>query len=110
MVGYVGRLAPDRSPGLLLLALAEVKQQLLEHGMPEGAVGVVVVGDGPLRPSLQEKAAAELLWSDGRPLVHWVGNVDRGDVARWYSVMDVVVNVKQAETFGIANAEAAAAG
>lgn len=50
VVGFVGRLAPEKGPGLFL-AVAEALAKLLPSAV------FVVVGDGPLRIALE--AAAE---------------------------------------------------
>lgn len=112
VVGYVGRLAPDRSPGLFVLAAHRVRQALLAGGGAGDEVAFVMIGDGPLRRPLQQ-LAANLSGPLGSlaPLVHLVGGVPRRELGGWYGgCLDVVVNAKQAETFGIANAEAAAHG
>lgn len=49
MVGYVGRLAPEKGPGLFL-AVAEVLAKLLPCAV------FVIVGDGPLRLPLEAMA------------------------------------------------------
>ena len=52
-VGQVGRLAPIKNCSLLLQALARWLQQ-----EPDAAVRAVLVGDGPLRPALEQEAGA----------------------------------------------------
>ncbi len=48
-VGFVGRLGPAKAPDVFLLALARVAAEC-------PAVRALVVGDGPLRPSLEQQA------------------------------------------------------
>lgn len=49
MVGYVGRLAPEKGLGLFL-AVAEILARLLPCAV------FVVVGDGPLRRAMEDMA------------------------------------------------------
>lgn len=51
--GLVGRLVPIKNPGLFVEALHRMAAQ-----RPDGTVGAVVVGDGPLRASVERQAAA----------------------------------------------------
>ena len=92
LVGYVGRLAPEKElPRLARLA---------------GLAGtrVVIVGDGPSRA---EDAA--LLAAAGLDVV-FLGRRDGDDLARAYAALDVFVHTGTRETFGQTLQEAAASG
>jgi glycosyltransferase involved in cell wall biosynthesis len=77
----------------LLEAIAELRQRNVE---------LCVLGDGPLRPSLERKAA-ELKLADR---VRFVGYTANPYV--WLSTADSYVSASRWETFGIAIAEAMA--
>ncbi len=64
-LGFVGRLSEEKRPGLLL--------QMLKH-LPDDH-HLTLVGDGPLRPALEQQAAElGLLAAHGRPArVHFAG-------------------------------------
>ncbi|MFF5171464.1 glycosyltransferase family 4 protein [Micromonospora sp. NPDC000089] len=88
LVGYVGRLAPEK------------RVDLLEATSRLPGVRVVVVGDGPARRQL-EKAM---------PRVDFLG-VQHGEaLARLYASLDVFVHTGPHETFGQTVQEAAASG
>ncbi|WP_430592316.1 glycosyltransferase family 4 protein [Humidisolicoccus flavus] len=90
VVGYVGRLAPEKS--LHNLALLE--------GIKN--IKVVIVGDGPARPSLQQS----LKKLD--PL--WLGALEGDELSTAYASFDVFVHTGEEETFGQTLQEAAASG
>jgi phosphatidylinositol alpha 1,6-mannosyltransferase len=92
LVGYVGRLAPEKELHRLapLAGLAGTR--------------VVVVGDGPSR--LDDQA---LLAAAGLDVV-FLGRRDGDDLARAYAALDVFVHTGTRETFGQTLQEAAASG
>lgn len=49
VVGYMGRLAPEKGPGLFLAVAARIAELI-------PSARFVVVGDGPLRPALEAMA------------------------------------------------------
>ncbi|MFE9691476.1 glycosyltransferase family 4 protein [Micromonospora sp. NPDC005806] len=88
LVGYVGRLAPEKRVELLA-ATARLP-----------GVRVVVAGDGPARPPLERAL----------PAVRFLG-VQQGEaLARLYASLDVFVHTGPHETFGQTLQEAAASG
>ena len=91
---FVGRLVPYKGADVFLAAL---KDQ---------AIAAVMIGDGPLRPELEETARA--LGVEAR--VFFLGAVDDGTVAAWYSACDLFVlpSVTRAEAFGLVQVEAMA--
>lgn len=90
------RLSREKRPDLAV----DTVRELMRRGR---RVRLVVAGDGPLRPSLQRRAA-------GLPVVFagHVGGRDR--VARLLSAADVVLAPGPVETFGLAALEALACG
>ncbi len=93
---FVGRLVPYKGVEFLLRALTGVD------------VAAVIIGDGPLRPSLE--ALARTLGVESRTF--FLGAVDDRTVAAWYSGCDVFVlpSVTRAEAFGMVQLEAMARG
>ncbi|MGO4341336.1 glycosyltransferase family 4 protein [Pedococcus sp. 2YAF34] len=92
LVGYVGRLAPEKE----LHRLAALRT------VP--GTRVVVVGDGPSRAD--DRA---LLTAAGLDVV-FLGRRDGDDLARAYAALDVFVHTGTRETFGQTLQEAAASG
>ncbi len=90
LVGYVGRLAPEK----------QVERLAAAARTP--GVRLVLVGDGPSRP-LVERALA------GTDAV-LLGRLDGAELANAYAAMDVFVHAGTQETFGQTLQEAAAAG
>ena len=100
VIGGVGRLAAGRVKGFDLLLGAA--QRLLST-VPD--LHILIVGDGPRRPSLEEKV--EHLGLHGR--VHLVGTAE--DIRLPLAAMDVFVfPVRWNEGFGLSLVEAMAAG
>jgi glycosyltransferase involved in cell wall biosynthesis len=99
VLGIVGRLAEQKGHSVLLEALPEV----IGH-FPE--VVLLVIGDGPERQSLEEKAA--LLGVAGH--IVWMGGKPQDEVFGLYGVMDIFVMPSLYEGFGLTAAEAMAAG
>ena len=75
---FVGRLVPEKAPGLVLDAV----RLLRERGVP---VRAVIAGDGPLRPALEARVAAEGLGD----LVEIAGPVGQHDLPARYLAADV---------------------
>ena len=97
VVGFLGRLSPEKGPEVFLRAA------LLAHArMPQ--VHFVFVGDGPLAASLQEQI--QRLKLDGR--VHMAGL--QRDVATVLNDIDVLVSSSHSEAMPLAVMEAMASG
>jgi phosphatidylinositol alpha 1,6-mannosyltransferase len=90
VVGYVGRVAPEKS----LERLAELR------GIP--GMRVVIVGDGPAMPAVTRAL-------DGMP-VSYLGALGGEDLADAYAAFDVFVHTGTEETFGQTLQEAHASG
>ncbi|MFI5834932.1 glycosyltransferase family 4 protein [Micromonospora sp. NPDC051300] len=88
LVGYVGRLAPEKRVELLAATAA----------LP--GVRVVVAGDGPARRQLERAL----------PAVRFLGVRHGDDLAALYASLDVFVHTGPLETFGQTLQEAAASG
>ncbi|MBW3084683.1 GDP-mannose-dependent alpha-mannosyltransferase [Austwickia sp. TVS 96-490-7B] len=88
LVGYVGRLAPEKEVHRLRPVLR----------LP--GVRVVVVGDGPSRRALETAL----------PGAVFLGRRDGDDLARAYGALDVFVHTGTSDTFGQTLQEAAACG
>jgi phosphatidylinositol alpha 1,6-mannosyltransferase len=90
VIGYVGRVAPEKS----LDRLAELR------GV--AGVRVAVVGDGPAMPALRRTL-------DGMP-VEYLGELRGEDLATAYASLDIFVHTGTEETFGQTLQEAHASG
>ncbi|MGV3712503.1 glycosyltransferase family 4 protein [Pseudolysinimonas sp.] len=90
VVGYVGRVAPEKR----LERLAELR------GIP--GLRLVIVGDGPAMPSVTRAL-------DGMP-VDFLGALHGDDLAEAYAAFDVFVHTGTEETFGQTLQEAHASG
>ena len=99
-IAFVGRLIDEKRVDLLLEAVA----LLGERGM---APRCSVVGDGPERAALEARAAGMRLTDGG---VRFHGRVPEADVARHIRAARVVVMPSLREGYGLAVAEAQAAG
>jgi len=95
LVGFVGRLSPEKAPEVFVRAAL-----LLRHLAPEAHC--VICGDGPLRESLQ--AQVERMQLEGR--VHFVGL--RRDMPEVYRALDVCVCTSNSEGMPLALMEAMA--
>lgn len=112
VVAYLGRLVPERSPGLFVRIVALLRRDPRfrqepalagETGDGRRAVVALMAGHGPLRAEL------EALSTQLGARVRFVGHVDA--VPQWLAQVDVLVHPRAyGETFGVANAEAAALG
>ena len=100
LVGYVGRLAPEKEVERLA-ELADVPGTRL-----------VVVGDGPTRGAVGAALAEAVAASPGRPNRPpvFLGPRHGDDLARAYACLDVFVHTGTAETFGQTIQEAGASG
>jgi len=97
LVGFVGRLSPEKGPEVFLRAV-----QLLRGLLP--AARFVLVGDGPMRAGLQ--AFIERAGLQG--VVHLAGV--REDMPAVYRQLDAVVSTSQSEAMPLALMEAMATG
>lgn len=96
LVVHCSRLSPEKSPELAIDAVAALRAT----GVP---AALVVVGDGPRRRALVQRAT-------GLP-VHFAGFLpDRSAVAALLATADVAVAPGPVETFGLAALEALACG
>jgi glycosyltransferase involved in cell wall biosynthesis len=75
-------------------------------GRLDASVRLVVTGEGPARPVLEE--LTDSLAIRGR--VQFVGHVSEHDLRRWQKTADVVALLSTHESFGLSLAEALAAG
>ena len=100
ILGYVGRLAPEKE----LHRLAELAQ------VP--GTRLVLVGEGPSRNELGARLAEAVASAPGRPNLPpaFLGPRSGDDLARAYATFDVFVHTGTKETFGQTLQEAAAAG
>jgi glycosyltransferase involved in cell wall biosynthesis len=95
---FVGRLVPQKDVASLLAAFQGV---IADHS----GVRLVIVGDGPERPSLQ-RMAGELVSGEH---VLWLGSCPHPEVARLMAACDVFVLPSRYEGFARVLMEAAAA-
>ena len=105
VIGYLGRLAPERFPGLFLLMVWHLLNNHA-HDIDTTRLRFVVAGDGPSKNGLR-LMAAHLNISDR---VDFVGNLEPRQVGEFLSSLSVYVNSKFVETFGISNVEAGFSG
>ncbi|MFO7690860.1 MAG: glycosyltransferase family 1 protein [Cryobacterium sp.] len=90
LVGYVGRIAPEK----------QVERLQALRGIP--GIRLVIVGDGPAELSVRRRLA-------GLP-VSYLGRLGGHELAAAYAALDVFVHAGTAETFGQTLQEAHAAG
>ena len=90
VVGYVGRIAPEK----------QVERLGALRGLP--GVRLAIVGDGPSAPSAKRALA-------GMP-VTWLGRLGGAELAAAYASFDVFVHTGTEETFGQTLQEAFASG
>jgi phosphatidylinositol alpha 1,6-mannosyltransferase len=100
LLGYVGRLAPEK----------EVERLAELADLP--GTRLVVVGDGPSRDAVGATLAEAVAASPGRPNRPpvFLGSRHGDDLARAYACLDVFVHTGTAETFGQTIQEAGASG
>lgn len=99
VIGFAGRLRREKGLDILLNAMPQVLKSY-----PDAVL--VVVGDGPDREVLTKKAEALKITSQ----VIWAGQKTREEVFQFYRIMDVMAVPSLFEGFGLAAAEAMAAG
>ena len=95
----VGNLLPVKRVGLVIEALAQIRQQHADATL-------CIVGDGPLRAELQLMASG-LGLADA---VHFAGAVPQEELPRWYSAADVLVLASSREGWPNVLLEAMACG
>jgi glycosyltransferase involved in cell wall biosynthesis len=93
LVLFAAKLQPWKRPADVVMAMDQ-----LEH-----PASLVVIGDGPLRPDIEELAA-------GRPWMRTLGFVNQREIAEWYGAADLFVLPSDREPWGLAVNEAMAAG
>ena len=99
IIGVVGRLRSEKGHSVLLSAMVNVIKTIPD-------VQLIVVGDGPERAQLVDKAKT-LGIADH---VVWLGDKKPEEVFQLYGIMDVVAVPSLFEGFGLTAAEAMAAG
>lgn len=99
VVGYVGRLRWEKGPHVLIEAFAKVVSEV-----PNAVL--LIVGDGPDRIALEHQAKQLGISNQ----IIWLGQKPQKEVFRLYGLMDVVAMPSFFEGFGLAAAEAMAAG
>ena len=97
VVGYVGRLSPEKNPAMFLQVAA-----LVRANAPHARF--VVVGDGPLREELETLARTLAI----RDAVSFVGEC--GDMVSQYQALDVLLSTSWHEGTSLAVLEAMASG
>ncbi len=98
LVGYVGRLAPEKNLGFLARAVALFLRE-------EKQAHFLVVGQGPSMAEIEEIFAEHGISS----LLHPVGILQHNELAAAYASMDVFAFASQSETQGMVLTEAMAA-
>ncbi len=103
VIGYVGRLVPEKGLGVLLTALEQVRDVPWD---------LVLVGAGPFEGELRARAE-QIRGAAGR--VHFVGYVPHEDTPRWLGMFDVLALPSETranwkEQFGRVLVEAMACG
>lgn len=93
VMGYVGRLAPEKNLGVVLAAYEAVKAQ-------HPRARLVFVGDGPMRAELAARA----------PEAVFAGQRSGDDLAAHYAGLDLFLFPSLTETFGNVTTEAMASG
>ena len=90
---YVGRLSREKNIELLLSAYARLKRS----GSAADEWGLIVVGDGPLRQSLEALKTADTVF---------VGGKSWREVPEYYALADVFILPSTSETWGLVVNEA----
>jgi glycosyltransferase involved in cell wall biosynthesis len=106
-VGFIGRLAPEKSPGLFLRAIAAlVERKRAASPLSKVEIRAIIIGDGVLRHSM-ERLAAKLGIS-----AHFLGWVAHNEIPVVLGKLDFVLqtSLSDSETFCIANVEVMAMG
>lgn len=97
LVGFVGRLSPEKGPEVFVRAAL-----LLAHAAPQAHC--VIVGDGPTRPRIADRIERFGLGAH----VHLVGTCD--DMPSVYAQLDVLVSSSHSEAMPLALMEGMACG
>ncbi|WP_434130537.1 glycosyltransferase family 4 protein [Methylocaldum sp. GT1BB] len=97
LIGHTGGMTSWRDQQTLIRAFGEIYET-------NRRLRLLLIGDGPLRPALENLAADSGL----ADAVHFIGYSDR--IGDYLSAMDIYVNPAVAEGFGIAVVEAMLAG
>ena len=96
---FVGRLVHEKGALDLVTAYSRLPANLREQ------IGLVFVGDGPLRAEL------EALARDVYPgMIHFAGFIDRNELAPYYSLAECLVLPTHSDTWGLVVNEAMACG
>jgi len=96
---YVGRLVRAKGVTDLLQAYAALDPEIREQ------LGLVFVGDGPMRAELEADARSIFPGS-----VHFAGFVDRDELAAYYALAECLVLPTHSDTWGLVVNEAMACG
>lgn len=99
VIGIVGRLAHQKGHTILINAMAEVIK-----AFPD--VVLMIIGEGPERKKLGEKASALNINKN----ILWMGEQRQNKVFEFYAIMDIFAMPSLYEGFGLTAAEAMAAG
>jgi glycosyltransferase involved in cell wall biosynthesis len=97
LVGFVGRLSPEKGPDMFL----QLARRVLDH-RPDAHF--VMVGDGPMLPELEKAAQSEGLENN----LHLVGI--RSDMTAVYPAFDILVQTSRVEGMPFTLLEAMASG
>lgn len=99
LLGYIGRLSPEKNLGVLMEAIGQVLRQ-------EPRTALLVVGDGPEKETMQRAAADQSV--AGR--VFFAGAVPHQDIGDFQAALDIFVTTSLSETQPLAYTEAMAVG
>lgn len=99
VIGIVGRLAEQKGHAILLDTMTQIVKEISD-------IILIVIGDGPEKQKLIEKA------TDLKLVQHilWLGALPQNKVFEYYAIMDIFVMPSLYEGFGLTAAEAMAAG
>jgi glycosyltransferase involved in cell wall biosynthesis len=90
---FAAKLQPWKRPADVVMAMDKL----------ETPANLIVIGDGPLRPDIEQFAAR-------RPWMRTLGFVNQREIAEWYGASDLFVLPSSREPWGLAVNEAMAAG
>lgn len=94
VIGFSGKLIPLKRVDDLIDAVAALQGEGLQAGL-------LIVGDGPSRAALEERARSrQLRWTQ------FAGFRNQSELAAWYVCMDVFVLPSRSETWGLVLNEA----
>ena len=96
---FVGRLVRQKGVFDLLQAYAKLDDQLREQ------IGLVLIGDGPMRSELESRAASIVPGS-----VKFTGFVHQEDLGKYYGLAEMLVMPTYTDTWGLVVNEAMACG